>query len=207
MTTAPTTPTTAPASSPAPTPTSATGSASATVAAGPGPAPDGERAELLRVLGEQRATLLIALRGLTDDQAAQRSTVSELTLGGIVKHLAQGERVWTQLMSERRGNTPDGMWDMGQYQMNAGESLSALRDAYAAATAATDAAVANLPTLDVPVPLPPVPWDPQATPETWSARLVLLQLLRETAQHAGHADIIRESLDGANTTAQLGDAA
>ncbi|WP_369395399.1 DUF664 domain-containing protein [Streptomyces sp. CG1] len=36
----------------------------------------------------------------------------------------------------------------------------------------------------------------------WSARRIVLHLIRETAQHAGHADIIRQALDGANTTAQ-----
>ncbi|MFD5000875.1 mycothiol transferase [Streptomyces buecherae] len=169
-------------------------------------APHAERDALLRALAEQRATLLIALRGLTDAQAGRRSTASELTLGGILKHLAQGERVWAQLISERRGETPDGMWDMGQYHLAADDTLADLRAAYAAATRAMDAAVGALPDLDVAVPLPPAPWDPEAVPETWTARRALLHMLRETAQHAGHADIIRECLDGANTTAQLGDA-
>ncbi|QKW49281.1 DUF664 domain-containing protein [Streptomyces buecherae] len=168
--------------------------------------PHVERDALLHALAEQRATLLIALRGLTDAQAGRRSTASELTLGGILKHLARGERVWAQLISERRGETPDGMWDMGQYHLTADDTLADLRAAYAAATRAMDAAVGALPDLDVPVPLPPVPWDPEAAPETWTARRALLHMLRETAQHAGHADIIRECLDGANTTAQLGDA-
>lgn len=55
--------------------------------------------------------------------------------------------------------------------------------------------------LDRSVPLPKSPWSP---PETvyWPARRILLYLIRETAQHAGHADIIREALDGASTTAQ-----
>ncbi|MFI2028396.1 mycothiol transferase [Streptomyces buecherae] len=133
------------------------------------------------------------MRGLTDAQAGRRSTASELTLGGILKHLAQGERVWAQLISERRGETPDGMWDMGQYHLAADDTLADLRAAYAAATRAMDAAVAALPDLDVAVPLPPVPWDPEAAPETWTARRALLHMLRETAQHAGHADIIRSA--------------
>jgi hypothetical protein len=52
------------------------------------------------------------------------------------------------------------------------------------------------------VPLPEAPWAPGVV-NHWSARRILLHLMRETAQHAGHADIIRESLDGASTTAQL----
>jgi hypothetical protein len=61
--------------------------------------------------------------------------------------------------------------------------------------------VAALPDLDVSVPLPRTPWSPH-DPGHWSVRRILLHLIRETAQHAGHADIIREALDGANTTAR-----
>jgi hypothetical protein len=57
----------------------------------------GERGELLGMLAEQRKTLLITVRGLSDAQAAHRTTVSDLTLGGLIKHLTQGERVWTQI--------------------------------------------------------------------------------------------------------------
>jgi uncharacterized protein DUF664 len=57
--------------------------------------------------------------------------------------------------------------------------------------------VAQLPDLDTTQPLPPAPWlEPGAR---WSARQVLLHVIAETAQHAGHADIIRECLDGAKS--------
>jgi uncharacterized protein DUF664 len=57
--------------------------------------------------------------------------------------------------------------------------------------------VATLPDLDVSHPLPSAPWfEPGAR---WSTRRVLLHIIAETAQHAGHADIIRESLDGSKT--------
>lgn len=163
----------------------------------------GERGELLQALAEQRDTLLITIRGISDAQAAERTTVSDLTLGGLIKHLTQGEQVWVQIMTRGDGETPDGFLDMGQYCMREGETLAGLLDAYAAAARATEAAVAALPDLDTAVPLPTTPWSP---PETvrWSARRILLHLFRETAQHAGHADIIRESLDGANTTMRLG---
>ena len=62
--------------------------------------------------------------------------------------------------------------------------------------------MAALPDLDRTVPLPEAPWAPGVN--HWSARRILLHVLRETAQHAGHADIIRQTLDGANTTSQLG---
>ena len=55
----------------------------------------------------------------------------------------------------------------------------------------------RLPDLNLSHPLPEAPWfEPGAS---WSARRVLLHVIAETAQHAGHADIIRESLDGAKT--------
>jgi hypothetical protein len=62
---------------------------------------------------------------------------------------------------------------------------------------ATDELVATLPDLDASHPLPPAPWFEPG--ERWTARFVLLHIICETSQHAGHADIIRESLDGAKT--------
>ena len=61
----------------------------------------------------------------------------------------------------------------------------------------TDELVANLPSLDAGHPLPKAPWFQSG--ESWSARRVLLHIITETAQHAGHADIIRESRDGAKS--------
>ncbi|MFD3661810.1 DinB family protein [Streptomyces sp. NPDC058659] len=161
----------------------------------------GELGELLRALAEQRELLLITVRGITDAQAAQRTTVSELTLGGIVKHIARGHHVWTQILAKGDGELPDGMLDMEQYRMAGGETLAGLLEQYATEARGTEEALVGLPDLDRTVPLPRTPWSP---PETvyWSVRRILLHLLRETAQHAGHADIIREALDGASTTAQ-----
>ncbi|WP_409470443.1 DinB family protein [Streptomyces sp. HC307] len=161
----------------------------------------GERGELVHALAEQRELLLITVRGISDGQAAQRTTVSELTLGGIVNHLTQGERVWTQIMVKGDGELPEGMLDVEQYRMVEGDSIAGLLERYAAVARATEEAVAGLPDLDRRAPLPVTPWSPPE-PEYWSARRILLHLIRETAQHAGHADIIREALDGANTTAQ-----
>ncbi len=162
-----------------------------------------ERAELLAALAEQRRTLLITLRGVGDAQARERTTVSELTLGGLLHHLTRGERVWTAIMTSGDGTTPDGMFDMDQYRMPEGATVAGLVASYEAAALATDAAVAALPDLGATVPLPEAPWAPGEVAH-WSARRILLHLLRETAQHAGHADIVREALDGASTTARLG---
>ncbi|MFF6917782.1 DUF664 domain-containing protein [Streptomyces sp. NPDC012466] len=160
-----------------------------------------ETTDLLAAFAEQRALLLITVRGLTDAQAARCTTVSELTLGGIVKHLAQGEEAWTRIIAEGDGELPEGMLDLGQYRMTGDDTLPALLERYARAARGTEEAVAALPDLDLSVPLPRTPWS-SPEPEYWSVRRILLHLIRETAQHAGHADIIREALDGANTTAQ-----
>lgn len=161
----------------------------------------GERGELLRALAEQRALLLITVRGITDAQARQRTTVSDLTLGGIINHMGRGEQVWAQILAKGDGEVPDGMLDTGQYRMAETDTLPELLERYAAAARTVEETVSALLDLDRTVPLPRTPWSP---PETvyWSARRILLHLIRETAQHSGHADIIRETLDGANTTAQ-----
>jgi len=83
------------------------------------------------------------------------------------------------------------------FQMLAGETLASLLDGYDEVARRTDNLVISLPSLDASWPLPEAPWfEPGAR---WSARRALLHIIAETAQHAGHADIIRESLDGAKT--------
>ena len=54
---------------------------------------------LLTALREARRLLLITTRDATDAQLAERSTVSQLTLGGILNHLTRGERVWTHILT------------------------------------------------------------------------------------------------------------
>jgi Protein of unknown function (DUF664) len=161
----------------------------------------GERADLLASLDRHRQFLRYTTRGLTDEQARQRTTVSELTLGGLIKHVALTERQWVSFIvtgpSVMSGANADvGDWSQG-FRMLEGETLAGLLDGYAQVAAQTDELVATLPDLDASQPLPEAPWfEPGAR---WSARRVLLHVIAETAQHAGHADIIRESLDGAKT--------
>ncbi|WP_370970977.1 DUF664 domain-containing protein [Amycolatopsis sp. cg9] len=159
-----------------------------------------ETDDLLSLLAEVRKRLLIPARDLSDADAARRTTVSELTLGGLIRHLATGERRWLEILRKGDGTLPEGMLDTEQYSMS--ETLDHWLAEYSAAAAATDAYVASLPSLDVEVRLPTTPWSPPE-PQFWSARRIILHLIHETAQHAGHADILREALDGANSTAQL----
>lgn len=162
-----------------------------------------ERDDILGLLAEERQTLLITVRGVDDEQAARRTTVSELTLGGLIKHLAHGERLWMYVMTERNGEVPPDALNMDQHRMLPGETIADLVADYEAAGEETDAAVKALPTLDQTTLLPVYPWSPPER-QWWTARHVLLHLIRETSQHAGHADIIREALDGASTTMQQG---
>jgi uncharacterized damage-inducible protein DinB len=156
-----------------------------------------ERDGLLAFLVQQRDGLRFAVHGLTDEQAAAAPTVSALSLGGLIKHLTFVERRWmTEIVMQRPLPELQAQGYESAFRMEAGETLASVLDAYAAAAAETEAIVAAIPDLGQPVPVPKgVPWFPQDV-EAWSVRWVLLHLIQETARHAGHADIIRESLDG-----------
>ncbi|MGO4201565.1 DinB family protein [Rhodococcus sp. TAF43] len=163
----------------------------------------GEKADILAMLADQRNSLLITVRGIDDEQARARSTVSDLTLGGLIKHVSRMERNWVRNIVERDETAEFDMEvAMETYFMAEGESISGLLAEYRAAVEETERVVASLDDLDLQVPLPTAPWAPER--QWWSARRVLLHILRETAHHSGHADIIREALDGANTTMQMG---
>ncbi|SCL23620.1 Protein of unknown function [Micromonospora rhizosphaerae] len=157
----------------------------------------GERADLLATLRRHRGFLRQTVDGLTDEQAAFRSTVSELCLGGLIKHVALTEEGWMRFAvggAEAMQSQPVD-WD-GQFRMREGETLAGLLDEFDRVARATDELVATL-DLDAAHPLPVAPWfEPGAS---WSVRRVLLHLIAETSQHAGHADILRESIDGAKT--------
>jgi uncharacterized damage-inducible protein DinB len=161
----------------------------------------GERADLLQSLARSRYFLRHTTRGLTDEQAAQRTTASELCLGGLIKHVTLTERQWIRFIQEGLSamafdESSMGDW-MSAFQMLPGETLAGLLADYDRCAEQTAEVVAGLLDLDASQPLPEAPWfEPAAR---WSARRVLLHVIAELAQHAGHADIIRESLDGAKS--------
>lgn len=164
---------------------------------------EAERADLLAELAGVRGFVRQTVRDLRDEQAATPSTTSELCLGGIIKHLTQVERRWTAFMVEGPAGfpTPGDPAAMAArnraFSMTADESLASVLTAYDAVAARTDHLISTLCDLGSSQPLPPMPWfEPGAR---WSLRAVALHLIAETAQHAGHADIIRESIDGAKT--------
>ena len=159
----------------------------------------GERADLLETLATHRYFLRFTVRDLTDDQAARRTAASQLCLGGLVKHVAATEQRWMNFVlgdADAVTGAGEGDWE-GQFRMLEGETLAGLLEYYDEVAHKTDQIVATLPDLDVSHPLPEAPWfEPGAR---WSARRVLLHVIAETSQHAGHADIIRESLDGSKS--------
>jgi uncharacterized damage-inducible protein DinB len=161
-----------------------------------------ERDELIKTLDKHRGFLRQAVQGLTDEQAASRPTVSELCLGGLVKHVAYVEAGWARFMVEGASGLAAEHEDpyashQASFRMEPGETLAGLLASYDDVAGKTDALIAELPDLGAGHPLPPAPWFEQGA--SWSVRRVALHILAETAQHAGHADIIREAIDGAKT--------
>jgi Protein of unknown function (DUF664) len=162
-----------------------------------------EHEDLLETLAEHRRFLRFTVNGLTDEQAARRSTASELCLGGLIKHVAATEEGWASFIVQGTEALAMEMSEAAfaahndEFRMLPGETLADLLAAYDAVAARTDALLTGGIDLNASHPLPEAPWfEPGAS---WSARRVLLHVIAETAQHAGHADIIRETIDGAKT--------
>ena len=169
-----------------------------------------ERADLVDVLRKHRGLFRLTVAGLTDEQARLTPTVSTLSLGGLVKHVTAVEQQWASFVVDGPAPSPDLDWanvdwsnpppEVQKYaegfRMLEGETLTGLLARYDEVAAATDELVLGV-DLDALQPLPKAPWfEPGAS---WSARRVFAHILAETAQHAGHADILREALDGAKT--------
>jgi len=170
-------------------------------------ADDGERADLVEALRKHRGLFRHTVAGLTDEQARLTPTVSTLSLGGLIKHVAATEQEWARFILEGPAATPDIDWanidwtnpppQVQEYadgfRMTEDETLEGLLAAYDEVAAATDELAMTV-DLGARQPLPEAPWfEPGAS---WSARRVLVHVIAETAQHAGHADIIRETIDG-----------
>ena len=168
----------------------------------PGPVAD-ERAGLIAFLSQQHLVLRIAAHGLTDVQARSSASVSTLTVGGLIKHVTAGEEGWMASVLAAPGPRPEDPRPMEERAADYGsdlvmtedETLAGILAAYDERCRRTEEALATV-DLDTPVPVPPAPWFPKDI-EAWSVRWVLLHLIEEIARHAGHADIIRESVDGA----------
>lgn len=160
----------------------------------------GERATILETLTKHRMLLRYTVAELSDDDARRRPTASALTLAGILKHVEGVERGWVDFVLtgvvagaedwERQAEAGD---ERDDFALDDADTLETLLARYAETAARTDELVRTV-DLDLSHPLPPAPWFPENG--TWSARQVFAHIIGETAQHSGHADIVRESIDG-----------
>jgi uncharacterized damage-inducible protein DinB len=119
-----------------------------------------------------------------------------LSVGGLIKHVATTERAWIDDTLQRPSSVSEQSYD-DNFRLGPDETLADVLALYDKVTAETEEAIAGIADLDQPVPVPQdAPWFPKDV-KAWSVRWVLLHLIEETARHAGHADIVRESIDGA----------
>lgn len=166
------------------------------------PTTHSESAALAAFLREQVVAARTAAHGLTDEEARLTPTRSALSVGGILKHLATSWVTWERREAQNRGERG---WDLteedyatfyGSFALADEETLEQVVEQYDAATGALLAAVEAL---DPAAELleAPAPWFGRTDPTPVTGRVLVLHLIEEFARHAGHADIVREQLDGA----------
>lgn len=155
------------------------------------------KAELHSKLRSARQTVLSRLDGLGEHGLRRPMTPSGTNLLGLVKHLAGGEYVY---FGESFGRPPqpqlpwvaDGtIWDGADMWATADESSDYIVGLYRQACVHGDETIATL-DLDAPGRVPHWPEERRET----TLGVLLIRMLAETAHHAGHADIVREMIDG-----------
>ncbi|SER99584.1 DinB family protein [Lentzea albida] len=162
----------------------------------------GDRADLLEALQQHRWFLMFTAQGLSDEQAASTPTVSALSVGGLIKHVTSVEANWIRFVEEgtsaMEADPGSEAYDSHEanFKMAPGETLEGLLARYQEVAAHTDELIKTV-DMDLSHPLPSAPWFPEG--KSWSARRVFAHIVAETSQHAGHADIIRETIDGQKT--------
>ena len=155
-----------------------------------------ELAQLTAFLDFQRETMLLKTEGLTREQLAQAHPPSSMTLGGLLNHLALVEDSWFRV---RFSGLPDddawtGVdWDADpdhEFRTAADLEPDELRRRYTFACDRSREVVAGAESLDQ------LSVQKRRNGEYFDLRWMLLHLIEETARHAGHADLIREAIDG-----------
>jgi hypothetical protein len=151
-----------------------------------------ERAQLQWFLTMQRDLILWKLEGLDDEHLQTPHPPSTLTLIGLVKHLTRVERSWLQedLLGPDKISVPH---PADEWRLEPGETCQGIIDDYIAAIRESDRIVAG-------TPLDTVLADVHPLQQGVTLRWALFHMIEETARHAGHADLIREAIDG--TTGQ-----
>ncbi len=156
----------------------------------------GERDALAQYLDFQRETVLRKCEGLSKDQLAQRIPTSALTLAGILYHLALVEESWMEIRFLGLPEREDWAgidWDADpDWEFRTATTMDPedLRKRYQAACDRSREAAAQAESLDQ--------LSAFKGTDDWqfTLRWVLLHLIEETARHAGHADLLREAIDG-----------
>ena len=159
---------------------------------------------LIGYLDQQLAAIRAAAYGLTEQQARETPCRSALSIGGLVKHAT-----YVMAQRERRKADPTSLPDeagyalfMGSFALGDGETLAGALEAF---DAARSAYLADVRATDPggQMTAPPAPWDGVFAPTDSVQRFALVHHVEEFARHAGHADIIREQLDGADAASLL----
>jgi uncharacterized damage-inducible protein DinB len=156
---------------------------------------------LAAFLGQAQDAFRVLLHGLTPHQAAIAPSASSLSIGGLVKHVTTVQRGWLASAQAAPQAAPEterseGVEDyLEGFTFRETDSIAALLAAFDEVSAAVLDGVRSI-DLDTPVPVPDAPWFPQDV-EAWSVRWVWWHLMEELTRHAGHGDIVRETLDGA----------
>ncbi|MFC4587682.1 DinB family protein [Sphaerisporangium corydalis] len=186
----------------------------------PSPTLDAERADLLATLAAVRSALTGTVRGLGAEELGERPTVSALCLGGLIKHVTSMEEgcmrfvtggpeamghdlpegvTWADIAAGTAREIPRWMIDyQDAFAMAPGETPASILARYERVAARSEEIVAAVPDLSAAFPLPEAPWNEPGAVR--SVRRTLMHLIAETAQHAGHAEILRETLDGHRST-------
>ena len=163
-----------------------------------------ERSALREYLAFHQSAYFAVSYGLTDEQARSAPSVSALSIGGLVKHATGLQRNWMGRVAAAPEAPPKDprpfeviSKEFGdQHVMRPDETLDGLLQAFEAQNEKSLLLVETV-DLDTAVPVPhDIPWFPKDL-EAWSVRWVILHVINELARHAGHADIIRETIDGA----------
>jgi len=138
--------------------------------------------QLRAALDGLRAGVLKKVAGLSEDDARRSTVDSGTNLAGLVQHLTFVESLWfEEIVAGRKARGIRSML------VDSSISLSALRTGYRAACATSNDIIAAVGDADAPV---------TRNGKTHDLRWALLAVIEETARHAGHADIIREQIDG-----------
>jgi Protein of unknown function (DUF664) len=149
-------------------------------------------------LAQAQDAFRVLLHGLTAEQASLAPSASVLSVGGLVKHATAVQQTWLAGVeaAPRPAPAADGVEDyLEGFTFRATDSLPELVSSFDEVSAAVLDAVRRV-DLDTPVPVPDAPWFPRDV-EAWTVRWVWWHLMEELSRHAGHGDLVRETLDGA----------